>query len=121
MQQEDRVIQRYRQLKVGLMAKVMKVTSPRKMFVPMLMMIDTPIAARKRMGSIHDRVDRIRRRMMMGPRMAAALSTWIRTWSCEKAVSADSPVIAWPSPYVSMSSYRALIVGLSLPDSTVTW
>ena len=99
----------------------MNETSPSTMLVPMFIRMDTPMAARNSSGSIHDIVDSTSSRMMMGPRMSIAPSTWSTTASCDAAVSADSPVTALPGPYASMYSRTPPIVALSFPGSTVTW
>ncbi len=46
---------------MGLTEYVMNETCPRKMFVPMLMRMETPMAAMNSRGSIHDVVDTMSR------------------------------------------------------------
>ena len=99
----------------------MNETSPSTMLVPMFMMIDTPIAARKSTGSIQAIVDMMSNSKMMGTRMAMAPATWSTTASWDAAVSAASPVTALPSPYESMRDRKPATVALSSPAATVTW
>ena len=106
---------------MGLTEKVTKDTEPRKRLVPMLMRMDTPMAARNSTGSIHESVETTSKSTMMGTTMATALSTWSTMDSRIWAVSMASPATALPDPASSTRARRAAMAGPSSPSVTDTW
>ena len=106
---------------MGLTENVTKDTSPNAIFVPMLMRMDTPMAAMNRTGSIHDNVDSTRSSTMTGTRMATATSTCSIMLARIYAVSAASPETALPAPSSSTSARSAGTASLSAPSASVTW
>ncbi len=70
---------------MGQIVFVIKDISPRKILVPMLIMMEMPIVNRNSSGSIHDDVDSINIRIMIGNKIASAFKTveaavsWIKT------------------------------------------
>jgi hypothetical protein len=94
------------------MELVIKDTSAQKMFVPILMMTATPIAARNNRGSIQELVVRRRISIMMGSRIINALTTVVSASSRMPTRSTASPAIAFSSPISSHISSQA---SFSLP------
>ena len=106
---------------MGLTENVMNDTSPSTMFVPMLMRMDTPMAAMNSTGSIHDVVDSTSSKRMMGTRMSAALPASSDVLAVVCAVSDASPDTALPGPASSTSARSAGMAAPSEPSATVTW
>ena len=106
---------------MGLTENVTNDTSPNTMFVPMLMRMDTPMAAMNSTGSIQDSVDRTSSSKMTGTMMATAMSTCSTMLARICAVSAASPDTALPSPAPSTSDRNAGTAWASAPSATVTW
>ena len=106
---------------MGLTENVMNETCPSTMFVPMLMRMETPMAAMNSRGSIHDVVDSTSNRMMTGTRMSAAPPASFDVLAVVCAVSAASPDTALPEPASSTRARSAGTAVLSEPSATVTW
>jgi hypothetical protein len=86
--------QRNSHLQNRLTVRVIKETSPKKKFVPMLMSTATPIAAKKSRGSSQELVDSRRMTIITGIRIAIALKTSEEDISCVAAALTASPAIA---------------------------
>src|SRR5690625_7088128 len=75
--------------------------SPTKIFVPKLIKIEIPIAIKKNIGSIQDDVERIKIKITIGTKIAAALNVSCPVAFCEIATSSASPASALSSPMTS--------------------